>query len=125
MSVWGTHSMRRFLVLAVMLAPAPGQALDCGKLVDGRGPFSGASTVKNGKTGSTERFAVGIERGAHTLLKMRSSAAGTPEIINEFDRGQIGRWCGAFREKHFPPQVLLPFTFIAHVGLPPKYSHVR
>jgi len=81
--------MRRFLVLAAMLAASPGQALDCAKLADGHSPFSGALTVKNGKTGSTERYGLGIERGAHTLLKMRSSAAGTPEIINEFDRGVL------------------------------------
>jgi hypothetical protein len=81
--------MRRFLVLAAMLAASPGQALDCGKLADGRSPFAGALTVKNGKTGLTERYDVGIERGAHTLLKMRSSVAGTPEIISEFDRGVL------------------------------------
>jgi hypothetical protein len=81
--------MRRFLTLAAMLAAAPGQALDCGKLADGNSPLSGALTVKNGKTGSTERYGVGIERGAHTLLKLRSSAAGTPENINEFDRGVL------------------------------------
>ena len=81
--------LRRFLTLAAMLAASPGQALDCGKLADGHSPLSGALTVKNGKTGSTERFGVGIERGAHTLFKMRSSAAGTPEIINEFDRGVL------------------------------------
>ena len=81
--------LRRFLVLAATLAASPGQALDCGKLADGLSPFSGAMTVKNGKTGSTERYSVRIERSAHTLLKMRSSAAGTPEIINEFDRGVL------------------------------------
>ena len=81
--------LRRFLTLAAMLAASPGQALDCGKLADGHSPLSGALTVKNGKTGSTERFGVGVERGAHTLVKMRSSAAGTPEIINEFDRGVL------------------------------------
>jgi hypothetical protein len=81
--------MRRLLVLAAMLAASPGQALDCGKLADGRSPLSGAMTVKNQKTGSTERFGVGIERGAHTLLKLRSSAAGTPEIISEYDRGVL------------------------------------
>jgi hypothetical protein len=81
--------MRRFLILGAMLAASPGQALDCGKLADGHSPFSATLTVKNGKTGSTERYGVGIERGAHTLLKMRSSAAGTPEIINEFDRGVL------------------------------------
>ncbi len=81
--------MRRFLVLAAMLAASPGLALDCGKLKDGHSPLSGAVTVKNAKTGSTERFGVAIERGAHTLFKMRSAAAGTPEIINEFDRGVL------------------------------------
>ena len=81
--------MRWFLVLAAMLAASPGQALDCGKLADGHSPLSGALTVKNEKTGSTERYGVGIERGAHTLLKMRSSVAGTPDIINEFDRGVL------------------------------------
>jgi hypothetical protein len=81
--------MRRFLVLAAMLAASPGQAPDCSKLADGHSPFSGALTVKNGKSGSTERYGVGIERGAHTLLKLHSSAAGTPEIINEFDRGVL------------------------------------
>jgi hypothetical protein len=81
--------MRRFLVLAGVLAASPGLALDCGKLVDGHSPLSGAVTVKTAKTGSTERFGVAIERGAHTLLKLRSSAAGTPEIINEFDRGVL------------------------------------
>jgi hypothetical protein len=81
--------MRQFLVLAAALAASPGQALDCGKLADGHSLLSGALTVKNGKTGSTERYDVGIERGAHTLLKMRSSAGGTPEIISEFDRGVL------------------------------------
>jgi hypothetical protein len=81
--------MRRFLVLAGMLAASPGQALDCGKLADGHSPISGALTVKNAKTGSIERFGVGIERGAHTFLKLRSAAAGTPEIVNEFDRGVL------------------------------------
>ena len=79
--------MRQLLVLGAMLAASPGQALDCAKLVDGHSPLSGVVTVKNGKTGATERYGVVIERGAHTLLKMRSSAAGTPEIISEFDRG--------------------------------------
>lgn len=81
--------MRQFLVLAALLAASPGRALDCGKLADGHSPVSGALTVKSGKTGSTERYRVGIERGAHTLFKMRSPAAGTPEIINEFDRGVL------------------------------------
>jgi hypothetical protein len=81
--------MRRFLVLAGMLAASPGQALDCGKLADGHSPISGALTVKNAKTGSIERFGIGIERGAHTFLKLRSAAAGTPEIVNEFDRGVL------------------------------------
>jgi hypothetical protein len=81
--------MRRFLVLAGMLSASPCHALDCGKLADGHSPISGAVTVKNAKTGSTERFGVSIERGAHTLLKLRSAAAGTPEIINEFDRGVL------------------------------------
>ena len=81
--------MRRFLVLAAMLAASPVQALDCGKLADGRSPLSGALSVKNEKTGSTEHYGVGIERGAHTLLKMRSFVAGTPEIINAFDRGVL------------------------------------
>ena len=69
--------MRRLLVLAALLAASPGLALDCGKLADGRSPLSGALTVKNGKTGSTERFGIVIDRGAHTLFKMRSAAAGT------------------------------------------------
>jgi hypothetical protein len=81
--------MRRFLVFAAMLAASPVQALDCGKFADGHSPFSGTLTVKNGKTGSTERYGVGIERRAHTLLKMRSSVPGTSEIINEFDRGVL------------------------------------
>jgi len=81
--------MRRFLVLAAMLTASPGLALDCAKLADGHSPLSGALTVKNWKTGSTERYGVGIERGAHTLLKLRSSAAGTPEITSELDRGVL------------------------------------
>ncbi len=88
-TVSGAHLMRRFLVLAGMLAASPGQALDCGKLADGHSPISGALTVKNAKTGSIERFGIGIERGAHTFLKLRSAAAGTPEIVNEFDRGVL------------------------------------
>ena len=81
--------MRRFLVLAVVLAASPAHALDCGKLADGHSPLSGALTEKNLKTGSADRYGVGIERGAHTLLKLRSAAPGTPEIINEFDRGVL------------------------------------
>ncbi len=81
--------MRRCMALAAMLAASPGQALDCGKLADGHSPLSGALTVKNGKTGSTERFGVGVVRGEHTLFKLRSAAAGTPEIVNEFDRGVL------------------------------------
>jgi hypothetical protein len=72
-----------------LLAASPGEALDRGRLADGHSSLSGALTVKNGKTGSTERFGFRVERGAHALLKLRSSAAGTPEIINEFDRGVL------------------------------------
>jgi len=80
---------RRFLALAVLLMATPGQALDCGKLADGHSRLSGALTVQNGKMGLTERFGVSLERGAHSILKLRSSAVGAPEIINEFDRGVL------------------------------------
>ncbi len=81
--------MKRSLLIVALLAATPAEALDCGKLTDGHSPLSGALTVKNEKTGSTERYGLSIERGAHTLVKLRSSVAGTPDIINEFDRGVL------------------------------------